>query len=66
MSFRRDVFDKAGLFDVKLGRVGKKLVTAEETEFSIRVLNSFPGSKIIYGPSVISGNLYSCLRNKSN
>jgi len=66
MSFRRDVFDKVGLFDVKLGRVGKKLVTAEETEFSIRVLNSFPGSKIIYDPSVISGNLYSCLKNKSN
>lgn len=53
MSFRKEVFDKAGLFDVKLGRVGKKLVTAEETEFSIRVLNSFPGSKIIYDPEVV-------------
>jgi glycosyltransferase involved in cell wall biosynthesis len=50
MSIRREVFDKAGLFDVKLGRVGKKLVTAEETEFSIRILNSFPGSKIKYEP----------------
>ncbi len=53
MSFRKEVFDKAGLFDVKLGRVGKKLVTAEETEFSIRALNSLPGSKIIYDPSVV-------------
>ncbi len=53
MSFRKEVFDKAGLFDVKLGRVGKKLVTAEETEFSIRVLNSIPGSKIIYDPEVV-------------
>jgi glycosyltransferase involved in cell wall biosynthesis len=53
MSFRKDVFDRAGLFDVKLGRVGKKLVTAEETEFSIRVLNSFPGSKIFYDPEVV-------------
>jgi len=53
MSFRKEVFDKAELFDVKLGRVGKKLVTAEETEFCIRVLNSLPGSKIIYDPSVI-------------
>ena len=53
MSFKKDVFEVAGLFDTRFGRVGKKLITAEETEFSIRVLNSFPGSKIIYDPSVI-------------
>jgi GT2 family glycosyltransferase len=53
MSFRSEVFDKVGLFDTKLGRVGRKLVTAEETEFSIRALNSFPDSKIIYDPSVV-------------
>jgi GT2 family glycosyltransferase len=53
MSFRKEVFDRVGLFDTKLGRVGRKLVTAEETEFSIRVLNSFSDSKIIYDPSVV-------------
>ena len=53
MSFRREVFDKVGLFDTELGRVGRKLVTAEETEFSIRVLNALPDSKIIYDPSAI-------------
>lgn len=53
MSFRREVFERVGLFDTKLGRVGRKLVTAEETEFSIRVLNAFPDSKIIYDPSMI-------------
>jgi len=53
MSFRREVFGRVGLFDTELGRVGRKLVTAEETEFSIRVLNSFPNSRIIYDPSVI-------------
>lgn len=53
MSFKRDVFDKAGLFNSNFGRVGKKLVTCEETEFSIKALNSFPGSKIIYDPSII-------------
>jgi GT2 family glycosyltransferase len=53
MSFRSEVFDKVGLFDTKLGRVGRKLVTAEETEFSIRALKSFPDSKVIYDPSVI-------------
>lgn len=53
MSFRKEVFDKVGLFNSNFGRVGKKLATCEETEFSIKVLNSLPGSKIIYDPSVI-------------
>ena len=53
MSFRRYVFDSAGSFDTGFGRAGKKLVTCEDTEFSIRALRYFAGSKIIYDPSVI-------------
>lgn len=53
MSFRREVFNKAGMFDTNLGRVGRKLVTAEETEFSVRVLIAFPGSRIVYDPSAV-------------
>lgn len=53
MSFRRSVFEKVGLFDNKFGRTGKKLETCEETEFSIRALESLNGYKIIYDPSVI-------------
>jgi len=53
MSFRREVFERAGLFDVSLGRVGRKLVTAEETEFSIRALGAFPGSRIMYDPEAV-------------
>lgn len=53
MSFRREVFDKVGLFSTNFGRVGKKLVTCEETEFSIKALSSIAGSKIIYDPSVV-------------
>lgn len=53
MSFRRDIFDKVGLFNTNFGRIGKKLVTCEETVFSIKVLDSIPGSKIVYDPSVI-------------
>ena len=53
MSFRRDVFNKVGLFDTKLGRIGRKLVTAEETEFSVRALNAFPDCRIVYDPSAI-------------
>lgn len=53
MSFRKEVFDKVGLFSTNFGRVGKKLVTCEETEFSIKALGSINGSKIIYDPSII-------------
>lgn len=53
MSFRRDIFDKVGLFNSNFGRIGKKLSTCEETEFSIKALNILNGSKIIYDPSVI-------------
>ncbi len=53
MSFRKDVFNKVGLFNTNFGRIGKKLVTCEETEFSIKALRSLPGSKIIYDPSII-------------
>ena len=53
MSFRRYVFDKVGLFNTNFGRTGKKLNTCEETEFSIKALNSLNGYKIIYDPSII-------------
>lgn len=53
MSFRRDIFNSVGLFDPNFGRIGKRLVTCEETEFCIRVLNILTNSKIIYDPSII-------------
>lgn len=53
MSFRKDVFDKVGLFNGNFGRIGKKLVSCEDTEFGIKV-NSIIGKKIIYDPSVIT------------
>jgi len=53
MSFRREVFERVGLFDVNLGRVGRELMTAEETEFSIRVMCAFPGSRIMYDPEAV-------------
>jgi glycosyltransferase involved in cell wall biosynthesis len=53
MSFRRSVFEKTGYFRVDIGRLGTIPLGDEETEFSIRVLNKIPGSKIIYEPSAI-------------
>ncbi len=36
MLFRKTVFNKAGLFDDNIGRLGKHLLGSEEAEFSIR------------------------------
>lgn len=53
MSFRKEVFDKVGLFNESFGRTGRKLVTAEETEFAIRIRNHGLNFKIIYDPSIL-------------
>ncbi len=53
MSFRKAVFSNVGFFRSAVGRVGKKLLASEETEFSIRVSSGMPGSKIVYDPSAI-------------
>lgn len=53
MLFRKSVFDKAGLFDDNIGRLGKHLLGSEEAEFSIRALNSYPSSKILYDPQAV-------------
>lgn len=53
MSFRKKVFEEIGYFRTDIGRIGKKPMGDEETEFSIRVLEGFPNSRIIYDPQVI-------------
>lgn len=37
MSFRKEVFDKFGMFDTNLGRISKKLLSCEDTEFIGRI-----------------------------
>lgn len=53
MSYRRKVFVLVGYFESDIGRSGNKLVSKEETEFSIRVLNKIPNSRMIFEPSSI-------------
>lgn len=53
MSFRKKVFEKIGYFRLDIGRFGRKLLSKEETELSIRVLKGIPNSKIIYEPQAI-------------
>jgi len=51
MSFRREVFDRAGGFHETLGRLGDKLLlSCEETEFCIRANRRFPHSQFVHNP----------------
>jgi O-antigen biosynthesis protein len=52
MSFRRAVFDHAGLFSETLGRGGNNAAGCEETELCIRALQCFPSARIIYDPGL--------------
>lgn len=51
MSFRRDVFDRAGTFDTDMGRLGADAAGCEETEFSIRARRAIPDGQILLEPS---------------
>jgi len=53
MSFRKSVFEKAGYFSTDIGRVGSKLAAHEDTEFSVRMTERFPGHKVLYDPTAI-------------
>jgi glucosyl-dolichyl phosphate glucuronosyltransferase len=48
---RRQVFDEVGLFDVKLGRKGSKLLGGEEVELFKRIRDA--GYKIVYTPNSV-------------
>jgi len=53
MSFRREVFEKVGYFRSDVGRFGKRLLSGEEPEFSMRIFRRFPEAKIVYDPSAV-------------
>jgi cellulose synthase/poly-beta-1,6-N-acetylglucosamine synthase-like glycosyltransferase len=53
MAFRRSAFERVGLFNPGLGRVGRILRASEEAEFSIRLLNTIPQSRIVYDPTSV-------------
>jgi GT2 family glycosyltransferase len=53
MSFRRDVFSRAGGFDPAMGRIGKDGAGCEETEFSIRARRSQDAGRIVLEPAAV-------------
>jgi GT2 family glycosyltransferase/O-antigen/teichoic acid export membrane protein len=50
MSFRRLVFDKVGPFDTDMGRLGTIPLGCEETEFALRVRETFVGTELVHVP----------------
>jgi len=53
MSFRKKVFTKVGYFRDDIGRFGTNLLSKEETELSMRVLEGIPEARIVYEPQAI-------------
>ncbi len=51
MSIRTDLALEVGAFDTAVGRVGTRPVGCEETELSIRLTATRPGSAILYVPA---------------
>ncbi len=51
MTFRRSIFDKCGMFDVGLGRVGRILVGGEEKDIAFRIFDA--DEAIDYDPSIV-------------
>jgi GT2 family glycosyltransferase len=53
MSFRREVIQQVGGFNVALGRQGGKPLGCEETEICIRSSIGSPGSRVVYEPAAL-------------
>ena len=50
MSFRRLLFDEVGYFDTAMGRIGTLPLGCEETEFALRVRETFTGTELVHVP----------------
>lgn len=47
MAFRRAAFERVGLFDTQIGRLGSMPVGCEETELCIRAAREIPGAQFV-------------------
>jgi GT2 family glycosyltransferase len=47
MAFRAELFDRIGLFDPGMGRLGSRPLGCEETEFCIRAVRSLPEAQLV-------------------
>lgn len=51
MGFKKETIDKAGNFNVELGRVGKNLMGGEEKDLFVRIRNA--GARVFYFPKIM-------------
>jgi glycosyltransferase involved in cell wall biosynthesis len=51
IAIKAEMFKKYGLFNINLGRIGKKLYCDEEFDFLLRLHNN--GEKVLYHPGVV-------------
>jgi GT2 family glycosyltransferase len=47
MAFRAELFDRVGLFDPGMGRLGSRPLGCEETEFCIRATRAVPDARLV-------------------
>ena len=47
MAFRRELFERAGVFDTQIGRLGSRPLGCEETELCIRTARVMPGTRFV-------------------
>ena len=52
MSFKKEVFERVGLFNERLGKKGNSCMQAEEAEFCLRMKNKL-GKGVVYNPCAI-------------
>jgi len=52
MSFKKEVFERVGLFNERLGKKGNSCIQAEEVEFTLRMKNKL-GKGVVYNPCAI-------------
>ena len=62
MAFRRDAFVAAGVFASGVGRIGRRPLGCEETEFAIRARRAMPGSRVEIAPDAVVDHLVPATR----
>jgi len=53
ISYKREVFNRIGLFDSTLGRKSSSLLSCEDSEFCFRIQKNINDGKIYYNPNAI-------------
>jgi len=53
MSFRRSIFERTGFFSEKIGAIGKRRLAGDDSEFCMRVRETYGAGHIVYVPKAL-------------